>query len=63
MTYDNYRDQGQQDDYFEADISRAGNHAKAGGNYDNYRDQGQQDDYFEADISSAINNAKEDGED
>ncbi len=63
MTYDNYRDQGQQDDYFETDISRAGNQAKAGGDYDDYRNQGQQDDYFEADISSAINNAKEDGED
>ena len=24
MTYDNYRNQGQQDDYFDADISRAG---------------------------------------
>ena len=28
MTYDNYRNQDQQDDYFEAELSRAGNHAK-----------------------------------
>ncbi len=52
MTYDNYRNQGQQDDYFDADLSRAGNRAKQDSEYDDYREQGQQNDHFDADLSS-----------
>ena len=31
MTYDDYREQGQQNDHFEADVSLAGNEAKEDG--------------------------------
>ncbi len=50
--YDDYREQGQQNDYFDADLSRAGNRPNQEGGHD-HREQGQQDDYFDADISEA----------
>jgi hypothetical protein len=51
MTYDDYREQGQQDDYFEAALTKAGNPFNQEEDYDDYREQDQQNDYFEADIS------------
>ena len=62
MTYDDYRNQGQQNDHFEADLTKASNHPKQEGDYDDYREQGQQSDYFEADVSLAGNETKKDGE-
>ncbi|HEY9638386.1 MAG TPA: hypothetical protein V6D14_33665 [Coleofasciculaceae cyanobacterium] len=62
MTYDAYRNQGQQDDYFDADLAKSGNHSKQEGDYDDYREQGQQNDHFDADVSLAGNEVQEDGE-
>lgn len=62
MTYDDYRNQGQQDDYFDAELAKSGNYSKQEGDYDDYREQGQQNDYFEVDLSLAGNEAKANGE-
>jgi hypothetical protein len=61
-SYEDYRNQGQQDDYFEADLSIAGNRAKQDADYDDYREQGQQNDHFEADLSKAGDRAKQDAD-
>jgi hypothetical protein len=49
--YDNYINQGQQDDYFDRDLAIAGHEPKVAASQENqaleeYKNQGQQDDYF-----------------
>ncbi len=51
------KSEGQQDDFFEADLDTAGNHPKKDG--DKLPDQ--QDDFFEADLDKAGEQAKKEG--
>lgn len=53
---ENLLHQGQQDDYFDADLAAARHHQESSAATDEkYRDQGQQDDYFDADLAIAAN--------
>ena len=50
--------QGQQDDFFNADLAAARHHQdKSAATDEKYRDQGQQDDYFDVDLATAANHS------
>ena len=52
--------QGQQDDFFNADLSAARHHQdRSAATDEKYRDQGQQDDYFDADLATAANHPQD----
>lgn len=59
---DDYNHQGQQDDFFDADLDIAGSIPKPSAVTETYKNQGQQDDFFDADLSVAGNTLKPDAD-